>query len=174
MILKINPAIAFEINKSDGNSLLHIAATSPETLGQRSFCVLRTQYEETLMKKYFDDYHQVEKVQTAIKDLLHRNTAAATLPNNKGQLPLHLALEHSLPSNAVMALFDVAPNALESRDMSTLCYPFMTAACCGVNESTWLVRFTLCYELLMNCPNLVIMPGSGKRGGKRKRVDVDK
>eukprot|EP00586_Coscinodiscus_wailesii_P014410 CAMPEP_0172515392 /NCGR_PEP_ID=MMETSP1066-20121228/267705_1 /TAXON_ID=671091 /ORGANISM="Coscinodiscus wailesii, Strain CCMP2513" /LENGTH=96 /DNA_ID=CAMNT_0013296439 /DNA_START=201 /DNA_END=491 /DNA_ORIENTATION=- len=81
----------------------------------------------------------------------------ASIPNNEEKLPFHIAVEHgkSFQEGALENIFKAAPRALVTRDMTSHLYPFMLAAQVSPGEITPLEKFGLCFQLLMENPNLI-------------------
>mmetsp|Transcript_18168 Transcript_18168/g.30122 ORF Transcript_18168/g.30122 Transcript_18168/m.30122 type:complete len:475 (-) Transcript_18168:10-1434(-) len=61
------------------------------------------------------------------RTVLHENIALASMPNSKGQLPLHVAIQKLTWANGLEEIFCREPRALMLRDPESLLYPFMLA-----------------------------------------------
>jgi len=68
-----------------------------------------------------------------VRYILKKSPQSAQIPNGKGTLPLHLALQYGWPCHDI--LVSAAPQALETRHIQTGFYPFQIAASCA--SSVW-------------------------------------
>ena len=97
-----------KVFNEDGNLPLHIAASAPP-------------YETTVPPELAPG--------RPIHLLLNRSPEGAMKVNEKGRLPLHLALESGKTlENGVDALVEAFPESVRMRDPVTLLYPFQMAA----------------------------------------------
>ena len=83
-----------------------------------------------------------------VTELLRVAPKASTLPNRRGQLPLHLALQNDCAWSIVRALLVQAPSSLHTRDPVTGSLPFVDAARDGLELNTT-------YQLLRAAPELL-------------------
>lgn len=112
---------------------------------------------------------------STIEVILDHDSDSAKVPNERGKLPLHVAIDNGRSwDQGTLKLFECAPRGLGVRNVNTRLYPFMTAAVDGKCD------LDTVYSLLRRGPHLVTQGLSQlgraeydeRRGQKRKQLEV--
>jgi hypothetical protein len=112
----------------DGNLPLHIAAANPHSTSDTD--------------EHFN----------TVAYLVEQNPAAAAARNNKGELPLHLAVRHGkLWEDGLKEIYEAYPAAVCERDKDWQLYPFKVAAIMGRGT---MASMNTCFMLLRSFPEL--------------------
>lgn len=114
-------------------------------------------------KKHFHRLDQMEKMSSAVCDLITVAPKVASFPNEEGRLPLHIALEtgKAFRGKDVEAIFKAAPSALFAKDLKTQMYPFMLSAMVEGKTYTRDVmhHFSSCFSVLISDPSILQKKG---------------
>jgi len=95
-------------------------------------------------------YRQDEPDQTSWRAILEVVPDLASMPNTKGQLPLHIAISKQMMTweNGLQEIFAANPSAISTPDVSTRLYPFLQTGAGGDISSS--------FELLRADPSVII------------------
>jgi len=131
-------------------------------------------FEES--KQYSEDDASSTGSHEDVEDILHATNPlplhiildaypkAATVPDNSGRLPIHLAIEACISwDDGLGRLFDAAPETLRMPDPKTGLMPFMLAATASEEEDV--SACNTIFQLLRLCPDL-ISTGLSSRNNK--------
>ena len=144
LIVRLFPNQLEHRDSNSGNHPLHVAASQPSLYPRRN--AHARQYSPRLI-----DPCKMETIEVLLKTF----PSAATIPNKKGELPLHLALKQGKRKwdMGISALVDAESDTLLLRDPTTNLHPFQLAAAFPVNDETEAVGTI--FQLLMSCPHVL-------------------
>jgi hypothetical protein len=136
-------AIISEELKHCPHQLLAIFLTHEDELGYQVDEDGNTALHYQIIKRWDDE---------CISVILDKCKRAASISNNQGMLPLHLALEEmktkAINDDAVRQIVSAYPEGLETKDPNTAFHPFISA---GIANN-----LQLSYEFLLQSPNTIL------------------
>ena len=96
----------------------------------------------------------VNKVHETIKNIMDIAPNTASIPDNRGNYPLFIAIQNQQSYDTINEIFKAFPEVIETKDIVTNSLPFVLAA--GGNWENEIEQVTAIYFLLRQDPNSVL------------------